>query len=228
MFLHLNLPPSSLAERSDHQPRHRPLPGGGDVQRGQLWPAAGGPEVLRPEVDDTQLDQAPQALRPPPPKEEEPERVWTAFLTAGLADRYLMGAGEGGGGGGVCRAGGSHLPSGCTDWLPATESQRRRRSITVFDAVGNTRSAFSKKKKKNHACTKTRETSGGRVALERWRPSVRPFGFSPVNSPDLRQFGSRRCFCLCVSVCSKSFSFSLLFLFVCFLSPSASEQKIKK
>lgn len=57
--------------------------------------------MLRPEVDDTQLDQAPQALRPPPPKEEEPERVWTAFLTAGLADRYLMGAGEGGGGEGV-------------------------------------------------------------------------------------------------------------------------------
>lgn len=94
-FCKLNPPPSSAAERSDHQPRYRPLPGGGDVQRGQLRPAAGGPAVLRPEVDDPQLDQAPQALRPPPPREKEPERVGTALLAAGLAEHITGGEGEG-------------------------------------------------------------------------------------------------------------------------------------
>lgn len=61
------------------------------------------------------------------------------------------------------------------------------------------------------------------MAPQPWRPSVRPFGFSPVNSPDLRRFGARRCFCLCVSVCLFLFAFEVFFL-----SPSASEQKINE
>ena len=53
-----------VAERTNHQQGHWPVPGGGDVQRGQLRPASGGAALLRTEVDDTQLDQAPKALKP--------------------------------------------------------------------------------------------------------------------------------------------------------------------
>ena len=53
-----------VAERTNHQQGYWPVPGGGDVQGGQLRPASGGAALLGTEVDDTQLDQAPKALKP--------------------------------------------------------------------------------------------------------------------------------------------------------------------
>lgn len=80
-------PISFLSEWSDHQQGHWPVPRGGDVQRRQLRPAPGGPEMLRSEVDDTELDQASSALR------REPETVRTAFLVA-VGSRILDGQQE--------------------------------------------------------------------------------------------------------------------------------------
>lgn len=54
----------SRAGRSHREQRHRPVPGGGDVQGRQLWAPAGGAEVLRAEVDHQKLDQARAALTP--------------------------------------------------------------------------------------------------------------------------------------------------------------------
>lgn len=53
-----------VAEWPNHQQGHWSVLGGRNVQRCQLWPPPGGPEMLRSEVDDTQLDQASQALKP--------------------------------------------------------------------------------------------------------------------------------------------------------------------
>lgn len=46
----------SVAEWSDYQQGHRSVLGSRNVQRCQLWPSPGGPEMLRSEVDDTKLD----------------------------------------------------------------------------------------------------------------------------------------------------------------------------
>lgn len=54
----------SHAGRSHHEQRHRPVPGGGDVQGCQLRAPVGGAEVLGAEVDHQKLDQARAALTP--------------------------------------------------------------------------------------------------------------------------------------------------------------------
>lgn len=74
----------SLAGRPHCEQRHRPVPGGGDVQGCQLWAAPGGAEVLRTEMDHQKLDQARAALTPsltlrPHPNEESEDlgQVWS-------------------------------------------------------------------------------------------------------------------------------------------------------
>jgi hypothetical protein len=54
---------SCFAEWSNHQQGHWTVPGGGDVQRCQLWPSTGGAEVFWSKVGDTELDKASEALR---------------------------------------------------------------------------------------------------------------------------------------------------------------------
>lgn len=52
-----------FSEWPHHKSRHRALFGGRNVKRGKLRSAAGGPEVLGAEVDDSKLDKTPQTLR---------------------------------------------------------------------------------------------------------------------------------------------------------------------
>lgn len=194
-----------LSEWSDHQQGHWPVPGGRDVQRRQLRPTPGGPEMLRSEVDDPKLDQASPALR------REPETVWTAFLVA-VGSRILddrSNRRQTGAASVRCFIVQTALICPRAAGLSSTESLRNIWSIsTVFHRAVRwqgpygvprclKRPTFSEKKNLKNRLVQNRETRHGSAAPIQVPPGDIHSSVSSVNYQIFVRSDAKACLCLC-------------------------------